>query len=42
LAALDASRSNGRVNVFQFGFDDLARMLPKRGVAMVYLAQEDD
>jgi hypothetical protein len=29
-------------NTLQFGFGDLALVLPNRGVAMVYLAQEDD
>jgi hypothetical protein len=29
-------------NTLQFGFGDLALVLPNRGVAMVYLAEQDD
>jgi hypothetical protein len=29
-------------NTLQFGVGDLALVLPNRGVAMVYLAEEDD
>jgi hypothetical protein len=29
-------------NTLQFSFGDLALVLPNRGVAMVYLAEDDD
>ena len=37
----DAGNSSA-LNTLQFSFGDLALVLPNRGVAMVYLAEEDD
>jgi hypothetical protein len=37
-----AARGHRGCNTLQFSFSDLALVLPNRGVAMVYLAGEDD
>jgi hypothetical protein len=44
LAGVDRRRAgnSSALNTLQFSLDDLAAVLPNRGVTVVYLAQADD